>query len=91
MLFMVVERFRTPGAVEVYRRARERGRMLPDGVRYVSSWVDLDFARCFQLMEADDAGALDPWIAQWRDLVEFEVIAVRTSADASAAIAPLLR
>jgi hypothetical protein len=91
MLFMVVERFRTPGAVEVYRRARERGRMLPDGVRYVSSWVDLDFARCFQLMEADDAGALDPWIAQWRDLVEFEVIPVRTSADASAAIAPLLR
>lgn len=83
---MVLERFRTPGAVEVYRRARDRGRMLPDGVRYVSSWVDLDFTRCFQLMEAPDEAALDPWIAQWSDLVEFQVIPVRTSADASEAI-----
>lgn len=89
-LFMVLERFRTPGAVEVYRRARDRGRMLPDGVRYVSSWVDLDFTRCFQLMEAPDEAALDPWIAQWSDLVEFQVIPVRTSADASEAIRPRL-
>jgi hypothetical protein len=85
-LFMVLERFRTPGAVEVYRRARDRGRMLPDGVRYVSSWVDLDFMRCFQLMEASSAADLEPWIEEWRDLVEFDVIPVRTSADASEAI-----
>jgi hypothetical protein len=90
MLFMVVERFRTPGAVEVYRRARDKGRMMPDGVRYVSSWVDLEFTRCFQLMEADDAAALDPWISKWKDLVDFEVIPVRTSADAGAAVAPRL-
>jgi hypothetical protein len=90
MLFMVVERFRTPGAVEVYRRARDKGRMLPDGVRYVSSWVDLDFTRCFQLMEAESADALEPWIAKWKDLVDFDLIPVRTSADASAAIASRL-
>lgn len=90
MLFMVVERFRIPGAREVYRRARDQGRMMPDGVHYVSSWVDLDFARCWQLMEAESAAALDPWIARWADLVEFEVVAVRTSAEASAAIKPTL-
>lgn len=90
MLFMVIERFRTPGAVEVYRRARDKGRMMPDGVRYLSSWVDLEFTRCFQLMEAESAEVLDPWIALWKDLVEFEVISVRTSAEASKAIAPRL-
>jgi hypothetical protein len=90
MLFMVLERFRTPGAVDVYRRARDRGRMLPDGVRYVSSWVDLDFTRCFQLMEARTARDLEPWIAKWRDLAEFEVIPVHTSADAVKAIEPKL-
>jgi hypothetical protein len=90
MLFMVVERFRTPGAVEVYRRARDKGRMLPDGVRYVSSWVDLEFTRCFQLMEAENAEALEPWISKWRDLVDFEVVPVRTSAAASEAITPEL-
>jgi hypothetical protein len=87
MLFMVVERFRTPGAVEVYRRARDKGRMLPDGVRYASSWVDLDFTRCYQVMEAEGAEALEPWIAKWQDLVDFEIIAVRTSDEASEAIA----
>jgi hypothetical protein len=51
MLYMVVERFKAPGAVEVYRRARTQGRMMPEGLNYVSSWVDLQFTRCFQLME----------------------------------------
>jgi hypothetical protein len=90
MLFMVVERFRTPGARDVYRRARDQGRMMPDDIRYVSSWVDLDFTICFQLMEAESAAALDPWIARWADLVTFDVVAVRTSAEASAAIAAAL-
>ena len=90
MLFMVIEHFRDGRAADVYRRFRDRGRMAPDDVRYVSSWVDLQFERCFQVMEAADEVALRRWIANWDDLIDFEVVAVRTSADAVAAIAPLL-
>ena len=90
MLFMVVERFRTPGALDVYRRARAQGRMIPDDVQYVASWVDLDFATCWQLMEAERPEALDPWLHAWRDLVDFDVIPVRTSAEAFEVIKPRL-
>ena len=88
MLYMVIERFKEPGAVAVYRRARDRGRLLPPGLEYVSSWVDLDFRRCFQLMQTDDPHLFERWIEQWRDLVDFEVVPVRPSAEASALIAP---
>ena len=90
MLFMVVERFRTPGARDVYRRARDQGRMMPDNIKYVASWVDLEFKNCWQLMEAENAEALDPWLERWRDLVDFDVVPVRTSAEAFEAIKPLL-
>lgn len=90
MLYMVVERFKTPGAVEVYRRARDQGRLLPDGLEYVSSWVDLEFTTCFQLMKTDDAALFECWISRWSDLVDFEVIPVQTSAEAAQAIAPRL-
>ena len=88
MLFMVIEHFRPGRAPDVYRRFRERGRMAPDGLRYVSSWVDLRFERCFQVMEAEDEAPLREWMANWDDLVDFEVVPVRTSAEAAAAIAP---
>ena len=90
MLFMVIERFRNRDAAAVYRRFRERGRMTPDGLRYVDSWVEPDFGRCFQLMECDDPALLDEWVARWQDLVEFEVVPVVTSKQAAEAIAPLL-
>jgi hypothetical protein len=90
MLYMVIETFRTPGAADVYRRSRDKGRMLPEGLNYVSSWVDLEFARCFQLMETADPGLFPRWTEQWRDLVEFEIVPVRTSAEAAAAVAPRL-
>jgi hypothetical protein len=90
MLFMVIEHFRPGRAPEVYRRFRERGRMAPDGLQYVSSWVDLEFHRCFQVMETDDETALRQWTVNWEDLIDFEVVPVRTSAQAAAAIAPLL-
>jgi hypothetical protein len=90
MLFMVIERFRPGQARAVYRRFRDHGRMAPDGVRYVSSWVDLDYHRCFQVMDADDEGLLQQWTANWSDLIDFEVIPVRTSQDAATAIAPEL-
>lgn len=90
MLFMVIETFRDGQAPEVYRRFRERGRMAPDSVRYVSSWVDHDFHRCFQVMEAPDESALSEWTRNWGDLVEFEIVPVRTSAEAAEAMAPRL-
>ena len=83
MLFMIIERFRDGRVEEVYRRFRERGRMAPEGVRYVASWVDLKFERCFQVMEADDEALLRDWTAKWEDLVEFEIVPVRTSDDAA--------
>jgi len=88
MLFMVVERFRDTGPRPVYERAAERGRMLPEGLRYVDSWVDVTLGRCFQLMECSDLTLLTTWISHWRDLVDFEVVPVVTSAEASAALQP---
>jgi len=90
MLYMVIERFRPGCAPEVYRRFRDRGRMEPDGVRYAASWVDLGFERCFQVMEAESEAMLREWAARWEDLVEFEIVPVRTSAEAAAVIAPAL-
>jgi hypothetical protein len=90
MLFMVIERFRGGDAATVYRRYRERGRMTPEGLRYVDSWVERGFGRCFQLMECDDPRLLQEWIVCWEDLVEFEVFTVVTSKEAAEAIAPQL-
>jgi hypothetical protein len=87
MLFMVIEHFHPGQAPEVYRRFRDRGRMAPDGLRYISSWVDLNFARCFQLMEADSDALFREWTANWDDVIDFEIVAVRTSAEAAAAMA----
>jgi hypothetical protein len=79
---MVVERF-TQGAGPVYRRVAERGRLLPEGLMYVDSWVDERLERCFQLMETDAPNLFDEWTARWSDLAEFEVVHVITSAEAS--------
>lgn len=88
MLYMILEQFKPGRAPEVYRRFREQGRLAPEGLTYISSWVDMDFQRCFQVMEADDRALIEQWIANWSDLVDFEVVPVRTSAQAVAAIAP---
>jgi hypothetical protein len=87
MLYMVVERFKISDAAQIYRRARDQGRMLPDGLDYVSSWVDLDFTVCFQLMKTDDETLFEQWTSKWEDLVDFEIIPVRTSGEASELIA----
>jgi hypothetical protein len=88
MLFMVIERFHPGHAPDVYRRFREQGRMLPDDVRYVASWVGMDFGLCFQVMEAENEARLAEWTAHWSDLVDFEIVPVRSSEEAAAAIAP---
>ena len=83
MLFMVIENFHTGKAPEIYRRFHERGRMAPDDVTYVASWVDLKFERCFQVMEAENEARLREWTKNWDDLTDFEVIPVRISAEAA--------
>ena len=81
MLFMVVERFSPAGAAEIYRRVRAEGRSLPDGVRYVDSWVRADLRGAYQLMECDDPALLQEWIAGWGELADFEIVPVTTSAE----------
>ncbi len=83
MLYMVIERFRNRDAKGVYRRFREKGRMAPDGLSYVESWVETNFDRCFQLMECGDPRLLEQWADHWRDLVEFEFVPVRRSKEAA--------
>ncbi len=91
MLYMVVEHFKNQDALPVYRRYQQRGRLVaPEGLTYVSSWVDEELHRCFQLMETDERALLDQWLANWTDLVDFEVFPVITSQEAAAKIAPLL-
>ena len=89
-LYMLIEHFKNKDAVSVYRRFRDRGRMVPEGVVYVSSWVDQNLECCYQVMEAGDRGLLDQWIANWSDLIDFEVYPVVTSKEAFERIAPLL-
>jgi hypothetical protein len=86
--YLVIERFKDVGAV--YRRFAERGRMAPDGVRYVTSVVDEKLERCWQIMEARERALLDEWMRNWEDLVDFEVLEVLTSDAAARKIRPLL-
>jgi hypothetical protein len=90
MLFMVIETFRNQDAKAVYRRFRDHGRMLPDGVTFVGSWVAADLGRCFQLMQADDVTLLQRWAAEWSDLIAFEIVPVVAGKDTAAALAGLL-
>jgi hypothetical protein len=86
---MVIERFRPGRASEIYRRFREQGRMMPAGVSYLASWIDMDYERCWQVMETPDERLLHEWMSHWDDLIDFEVVPVRTSAEAAAAVAGL--
>lgn len=90
MLFMVIETFRQQDAKTVYRRFRDSGRQMPEGLVYVDSWVSADLGRCFQLMESPDVTLLQQWIAAWSDLAEFEVIPVVQGRATAAALASQL-
>ena len=81
MLYMVIERFKVE-ASSIYLRLREKGRMMPPGLEYISSWIDLDFKRCWQLMQTEDLALFDRWIENWRDLMDFDIFPARTSAEA---------
>jgi len=86
MTYMIVERFRNGDPVPVYRRFRERGRLAPDGLRYVASWVTADLRQWFQVMEFEDPRLLEEWTSRWSDLVDFEILPVVSSAEAADAV-----
>jgi hypothetical protein len=90
MLYMIIESFKNRDPVPVYRRFRDQGRLAPEGVTYVSSWITADMDRCYQLMECEDRRLLDQWVARWSDLIDFQVLPVITSAQAVERIAPKL-
>jgi len=86
MLFMVIENFRNQDATAVYRRFRDKGRLTPAGLTFVSSWVEADLSRCFQLMECGDVTLLQRWVAEWSDLVDFEIVPVVPGRDVADAL-----
>jgi hypothetical protein len=91
MLFMVIEHFRDNDMVPIYQRVRDRGRSLPEGLKYINSWIEPNFSRCFQLMECDDPRLLQQWVLEWRDSgTTFEFIPVVTSEQTRAVVAPYL-
>lgn len=90
MLFMVVEKFRNQDGKAVYRKLRDAGRGLPDGLKFVTSYVSADLSRCFQLMETDDITLFQRWIADWQEVVEFEVVPVVEGKTTREALASLL-
>ena len=90
MLFMVIETFRNHDAKPIYRRLRDQGRQMPEGLIFVNSWVAADLGRCFQLMECGDVALLQRWAAEWSDLMEFEIVPVVAGKDTAAALADRL-
>lgn len=91
MLFMIIERFRDNDMVPIYRHLRDKGRLLPEGLEYIDSWIEPNFARCFQLMRCDDARLLQEWTLQWRGLgATFEIVPVVSSKDTREIVASYL-
>jgi hypothetical protein len=91
MLFMIVERFKDQDMLPAYKKLREGGRMLPDGLTYIDSWVESNFGRCFQLMECDDLRLLQEWILRWRGSgTTFEIVPVVSSKETRDVVAPYL-
>ena len=82
MLYMIIEKFRPGKVKDLYQRFDEKGRMLPEGVKYINSWIDQEVSICYQVMESDSDEKINLWISHWNDLADFEVIPVLTSAEA---------
>ena len=85
---MIVEHFKNGNPVPIYRRFHDRGRLAPEGLQYISSWVDDKLERCFQLMETPDITYLHEWIANWSDIVDFEIYPVISSQEAAERVLP---
>lgn len=79
MLYMVIEHFDQARVKEIYRRFHAKGRMMPEGLRYIDSWISADYSRCFQVMECDDVTLLQEWVLVWGDLARFEIVPIASS------------
>jgi len=79
MIYLVIENFKNRNAKEIYKCLREKGRMIPVGLKYISSWIQTDYEKCFQLMECDDIALFREWMSHWSDLMDFEFHSVITS------------
>lgn len=91
MLFMVIERFRDNDMVPIYQRLRDEGRGFPDGLKYIDSWIEPNFSRCFQLMECDDLRCIQRWMLERRGSgITFEIIPVVGSKDTQEVVKPYL-
>jgi len=86
MLYMINERFHEGKIRSVYERFDEKGRMMPEGVSYIDSWITEDLNTCYQVMESVSEQKLKEWISNWNDLCDFEIIPVITSAEAKAKV-----
>lgn len=85
---MVIERFRDNDMVPIYQRVSERGRSIPQGLKYVDSWIEPNFGRCFQLMECEDLRLIQEWVLNWRGMdVTFEIVPVVPSAQTREVVA----
>ncbi len=74
--YMLIETFFPGCKAKIYERFHAKGRMLPDGLKYLNSWLEKDGDRCFQLMETDDPSLFKAWIKNWEDLVAFEIVEI---------------
>ena len=90
MLFMIVEHFKQGKTKDIYRRFQEQGRMMPEGLKYLDSWVSTDFKQCFQLMECNDPSLFQQWILQWQDLAEFEIFPIVPSKETTEIVTKFL-
>jgi hypothetical protein len=90
MLFMVIEHFRNQDAIAIYTHLRDKGRGLPEGLRYIDSWVEPNFDRCFQLMDCEDLRLVQEWVLHWRELGTFEIVPVVPSKETRETVTPFL-
>ncbi|MEM7553180.1 MAG: DUF3303 family protein [Cyanobacteria bacterium P01_A01_bin.84] len=91
MLLMIIERFKNNNMLPIYQRVRDEGRMFPEGLKYIDSWVEPNFSRCFQLMECDDLRLLQEWILKWNGSgTTFEIVPVISSKETKEVVAPFL-
>ena len=82
MLYMIIEKFHSSKGKLIYQRFKEKGRMMPEGVEYINSWINEPVSICYQVMESDCLEKILEWISHWSDIADFEVVPVMTSEEA---------